>query len=205
MARTPEAPAIRFRDESLSYQELNGRANRLARYLVELRAGPGSLVAVCMDRSLEMVVSLYAILKAGAAYVPIDPEYPADRISFMLADTAAPILLTQQALVGRFVGSAAQVVPVDRVTDADRRSRGGRRPPSGAALDDLAYVIYTSGSTGQPKGAMNTHRAISNRLVWMQEAFGLTAGRPRPPEDPVQLRRLGLGVLLAAPVRRASS
>ena len=174
VARTPEAPAIRFRDESLSYRELNGRANRLARYLVELRAGPGSLVAVCMDRSLEMVVSLYAILKAGAAYVPIDPEYPADRMSFMLADTAAPILLTQQALVGRFAGSAAQIVPVDRVTDAIA-DREAADVPSGAALDDLAYVIYTSGSTGQPKGAMITHRAISNRLVWMQEAFGLTA------------------------------
>ena len=174
VARTPEAPAIRFHDESLSYQELNGRANRLARYLVELRAGPGTLVAVCMDRSLEMVVSLYAILKAGAAYVPVDPEYPADRISFMLADTAAPILLTQQALVGRFAGSAAQIVPVDRVTDAIA-DREAADVPSGAALDDLAYVIYTSGSTGQPKGAMITHRAISNRLVWMQEAFGLTA------------------------------
>ena len=92
----------------------------------------------------------------------------------MLADTAAPILLTQQALVGRFAGSAAQVVPVDRVTDAIA-DREAADVPSGAALDDLAYVIYTSGSTGRPKGAMNTHRAIVNRLVWMQEAFGLTA------------------------------
>ena len=203
VARTPEAPAIRFRDESLSYQELNGRANRLARYLVELGAGPGSLVAVCMDRSLEMVVSLYAILKAGAAYVPIDPEYPADRISFMLADTAAPILLTQQALVGRFAGSAARIVPVDRVTD-DIADREAADVPSGAALDDLAYVIYTSGSTGQPKGAMITHRAhLQPPRV---DAGGLRAdrGRPRPPEDAVQLRCVGLGVLLAAPVRRGA-
>ena len=174
VARTPEAPAISFRDRSLTYRELNCQANQLAHHLAELGAGPGTLVAVCMDRSLEMVVALYAVLKAGAAYVPIDPEFPAERAAFMLADTSAPVLLTQGALAERFAGTAARIVPVDRVVDLVA-GRDAADIPSRATLDDLAYVIYTSGSTGQPKGAMITHRAISNRLHWMQEAFGLTA------------------------------
>src|SRR4029079_9059592 len=103
--RSPDAIALRFRDATLSYRQLSARADELAGALVTLGAGPNSLVAVCMERSLEMVVALYAKLKAGAAYVPIDPEYPADRIEFMLEDTAAPILLTQPALAERFRGA----------------------------------------------------------------------------------------------------
>ena len=172
-ARTPHAIALRFRDEALSYAELNARADALSSRLVGLGARAGTLTAVCMERSFEMVVALYAILKAGSAYVPIDPEYPAERIAFMLGDAAAPILVTQTALAGRFAGTSAKVVAVDAGAPA------GDAPPlrpsaRGATLDDLAYMIYTSGSTGQPKGAMNTHRAISNRLQWMQEAFRLT-------------------------------
>ena len=165
--------AIRFRDEALTYRELNVRVNQLARYLVELGAGPDTLVAICMERSLEMVVALYAILKSGSAYVPIDPEYPADRISFMLGDTAAPILLTQGALAGRFRGATARVIPVD-LASRELADRTATRSLVRGSLDDLAYVIYTSGSTGQPKGAMITHRAIANRILWMQEAYGLT-------------------------------
>ena len=120
-----------------------------------------------------MVVALYATLKAGSAYVPIDPEYPADRVSFMLGDTAAPILLTQGELAGRFRG-AALVIPVDLIS-RELANRPPADPPLSGTLDDLAYVIYTSGSTGQPKGAMITHRAISNRIHWMQEAYALTA------------------------------
>ena len=130
-----------------------------------------------MERSLEMVVALYGILKAGSAYVPIDPEYPAERIAFMLDDTDAPILLTQRALAERFAGTRAQVVAVDRGARADGRAERPGRPASTATLDDLAYVIYTSGSTGQPKGAMNTHRAISNRIQWMQDAYRPDARR----------------------------
>jgi amino acid adenylation domain-containing protein len=178
VARTPNATAIRFHDEALTYRELNARADQLAEHLRALGAGPGTLIAVCMERSLEMVVALYATLKAGSAYVPIDPEYPAERVSFMLEDTSAPILLTQGALVDRFGGTSANVVPVDLVAAVpDSPTAAG--PTARAALDDLAYVIYTSGSTGQPKGAMNTHRAIANRIYWMQDAYGLT------PEDRV--------------------
>ncbi len=175
VARTPDATAIRFRDEALSYRELNVRANQLARHLVELGAGPDALIAICMERSLEMVVALYATLKSGSAYVPVDPEYPADRVSFMLGDTAAPILLTQGALAARFGGANARVIPVDLVSRelADRTSTD---PSLRGTPDDLAYVIYTSGSTGQPKGAMITHRAISNGIHWMQEACALTPG-----------------------------
>ena len=173
--RTPDAIALRFRDRTLTYRELSERADGLSRQLAGLGARPDSLVAVCMERSLEMVVALYATLKAGAAYVPIDPEYPADRIEFMLDDTAAPILLTQRHLAGRFEGARATVIPVDvDELGSDGDPAGTERPrPSKPSLDDLAYVIYTSGSTGQPKGAMNTHRGIVNRLFWMQEAFGL--------------------------------
>jgi amino acid adenylation domain-containing protein len=178
VARTPDATAIRFRDSSLTYGELDARADALAELLRALGAGPGTLTAVCMERSLEMVVALYATLKAGSAYVPIDPEYPAERVAFMLADTDAPILLTQSALTERFAGSRARVVAVDEQPGPSGVVRAAV-PAERAGLDDLAYVIYTSGSTGQPKGAMNTHRAISNRIQWMQDAFGLT------PEDRV--------------------
>jgi amino acid adenylation domain-containing protein len=174
VARTPEATAIRFRDATLTYGELNRRADALAARLVALGVGPGTLTAVCMERSLEMVVALYGILKCGSAYVPIDAEYPGERVSFILDDTAAPILLTQAALAERFAESRAQLVPVDHGAGADVPAPATPSIPR-ASLDDLAYVIYTSGSTGQPKGAMNTHRAISNRIQWMQDVFGLTS------------------------------
>jgi amino acid adenylation domain-containing protein len=174
VARSPDAIAISFRDTALTYRELNDRADALSARLRDLGAGPGSLTAVCLERSLEMVIALYATLKAGSAYVPIDPEYPADRVEFMLADTDAPILLTQSALVDRFAGSRATVVAVDGPSGHHDAVAAAGTPRGAAGLDDLAYVIYTSGSTGQPKGAMNTHRAISNRIEWMQDAFRLT-------------------------------
>jgi non-ribosomal peptide synthetase component F len=172
-AGSPGAPALRFRDEVLTYGELNAHANQLAHRLIDIGAGPDTLVAVCMDRSLEMVVALYAILKAGAAYVPIDPDYPPDRISFMLDDAKAPILLTQRRSAGRFSGTSARIVEVDLSSGASAELPVTDPPPR-AGPDDLAYVIYTSGSTGQPKGAMITHRAIANRIYWMQEEYGLT-------------------------------
>lgn len=171
--RTPDAPAVSFRGERLTYEELDDRADELAGRLSRLGAAPNTLVAVCMGRSIEMVVALYAILKSGAAYVPVDPEYPTERIAFMLADTVAPIILTQERLIDRAQGTTATVIPVDATHRQDVTN--SPTAPSMASLDDLAYVIYTSGSTGQPKGAMISHRAIANRIFWMQEAFGLTA------------------------------
>lgn len=171
VARRPDAPALRFRDEILTYSELDRRANLLARELTGLGAGPGTLVAVCLDRSFEMVVSLMAVLKSGAAYVPIDPDYPAERISFMLDDASAPVVLTQSRLLDRIEFGAARAIPVDLApTVGDDAVSAGLAK---AGPDDLAYVIYTSGSTGQPKGAMISHRAIANRIHWMQDAYAL--------------------------------
>ncbi|HST61740.1 MAG TPA: condensation domain-containing protein, partial [Longimicrobium sp.] len=173
-AYTPDATALVFGTERVTYSELDARANRLAHLLRARGIGPDQLVAVLMERSVEMVVALYGILKAGAAYVPVDPEYPADRVAYMLADSAAALVLTQERWTGELADSvdaialdAAGVLdgfPADRVADADA-----------AGTERLAYVIYTSGSTGRPKGAMNAHRGVVNRIAWMQDAFGLTA------------------------------
>jgi amino acid adenylation domain-containing protein/non-ribosomal peptide synthase protein (TIGR01720 family) len=173
--RTPDAVAVVFEDQRLTYAELDQRANQLAHHLRRLGVGPETLVGVCMERSLEMIVALYGTLKAGGAYVPIDPTYPRQRIAFFLEDSATPVLLTQDRLVRELPALSAHRARVLRLdsdwnvvasepTSAPKVSVGGR---------DLAYMIYTSGSTGQPKGAMNTHEGIVNRLLWMQEAFAL--------------------------------
>ena len=173
--RTPSAEAVRFGNAAQSYEELHARANQLARRLRQLGIVPGTLVGVCAERSLDMVVALVAVLKAGGAYVPLDPEYPADRLRFMLDDAAPPVLITQASLL-------AGLPPFDGITiclDRDWPLLAGESP---APLDrrggpaDPAYMIYTSGSTGRPKGARNAHRGIVNRLLWMQEAYPLTAG-----------------------------
>src|SRR5205085_4482346 len=117
--------------------------------------------------------SLLAILKAGGAYVPFDPSYPRDRISFMVSDTRPAVLLTHQALFGDLVDDRPNVVAVDREVAAIARYPAST-PESDARPESLAYIIYTSGSTGRPKGAMNSHRAICNRLLWMQQEYGLT-------------------------------
>ncbi|WP_370963602.1 amino acid adenylation domain-containing protein [Amycolatopsis sp. cg9] len=167
VARTPEAPALTFRGQSLSYRDLDERANGLAHRLRELGVGPGTLVGVFANRSFELVIALLGVLKAGGAYVPLDPEYPADRLAFMLEDAAAPVVLTQAALRDSLPPGAATVVVLDGVT-------GPVTPPEPlAGADDPAYVIYTSGSTGRPKGVPNGHRGIVNRLDWMQRAYGL--------------------------------
>jgi amino acid adenylation domain-containing protein len=172
VARVPAAPAVRFRTELLTYAELDERVEELARYLVALGTRPGSFVAICMDRSIEMVVAVHAVLRAGGAYVPIDPEYPDERIGVMLDDLDEPILLTQRRHTGRFAGGAVRVVATDAPLDPPRPLTATDLPR--ASADDPAYVIYTSGSTGKPKGAINTHRGIANRIYWQQEHFQLT-------------------------------
>jgi amino acid adenylation domain-containing protein/non-ribosomal peptide synthase protein (TIGR01720 family) len=172
--RAPESIALVFEDEVLSYRELNEKANQLAHYLQAASVGPEVLVGVMMERAVEMVVALLAVLKAGAAYVPLDPQYPRERLSFMLEDAGVSILLTQERLLDLANGAEARVVAVDRewsvISQASREN-----PQSSVCGDSLAYVIYTSGSTGLPKGAMNTHGAISNRVLWMQDAYNLQA------------------------------
>ncbi|MGH8603227.1 MAG: non-ribosomal peptide synthetase, partial [Gammaproteobacteria bacterium] len=171
--RSPDAIAVVFENERLTYRELNQRANQLAHHLQRLGVGPEVLVGVFMERSLEMVIGLYGILKAGGAYVPIDPDYPADRVGFMVEDSQVPVLLTQQRLVERLPEHNAEIVCLDSEWPGIA-AESGANLRSGVRAESLAYVIYTSGSTGRPKGAMNTHRGICNRLLWMQEAYCLT-------------------------------
>jgi amino acid adenylation domain-containing protein len=172
--RSPDATALVFEGRTMSYSELNRRANQLANYLRGAGVGPETLVAVCMERSFEMVIALLGIIKAGGAYVPVDSGYPAERQAYMIRDACAPLILTQVKFAGRMSNLDAAVLALDadwnRVSDQPCENLAG-----GAEPNHLAYVIYTSGSTGQPKGAMNTHRAVCNRLLWMQDEYALTA------------------------------
>ncbi|HEU0054994.1 MAG TPA: condensation domain-containing protein, partial [Longimicrobium sp.] len=171
-AATPNAVAVVFEDERVTYAELDARANRLANHLRALGVGPEVRVGVCAERSVELVVALLGTLRAGGGYVPLDPGYPRDRLAYMLADSRISVLLTQARLAERIPPHDARTVRLD--ADWPRIAReSDAAPEPGVGLDHLAYVIYTSGSTGQPKGAENAHRAIRNRLLWMQEAFGL--------------------------------
>ena len=171
--KTPSTIAIEISDKTFSYIELDERANQLAHYLREQGVGADTLVGIFMDRSLDMVVSIYAILKAGGAYVPLDPEYPQDRINYMLADTQVAVLLTQQNVLNRLPTTHATVVCVDSQW-ASISELSKTRPTVESTSRDLAYVIFTSGSTGRPKGVMNEQRGVVNRLFWMQQAYPLT-------------------------------
>jgi amino acid adenylation domain-containing protein len=180
VARSPDAPALLFENESISYAELNRRSNQLAHYLASLGVKPDALVAVCAERSVEMVVALLAVVKAGGAYVPLDPSYPADRLAYMLEDSAPVVLLIQSHLTHLFAGvgykgKMADLAAADPVwcRQPDTDPLAAER---GLSPHNLVYVIYTSGSTGRPKGVMIEHRSLVNRLVWMQDAYGLTSG-----------------------------
>ncbi|WP_339447689.1 non-ribosomal peptide synthetase [Pseudomonas sp. EA_5y_Pfl2_R50] len=173
VARTPNAPALLFGEQALSYAELDVRANRLAHLLREQGVRADSLVGVCALRSVEMVVALLAILKAGGAYVPLDPEYPQERLAYMIEDSGITLLLTQDALLASLPTDGVQVITLDQPGLLD--SYSDSRPEVSVDPLNLAYVIYTSGSTGKPKGAGNSHAALVNRLCWMQEAYGLDA------------------------------
>ncbi|HYW69964.1 MAG TPA: amino acid adenylation domain-containing protein, partial [Pyrinomonadaceae bacterium] len=170
--RTPDAAALIFDDEVLSYRELNHRANQLAHYLRSLGVGAEIPVAVCLERSPDMVISLLAVVKAGGAYVPIDPADPRERVEYLLRDAGARVLLTTQYPEEGFSSQSVTVVNLDST-----REKIGERSASNCAPvvsgDNLVYVIYTSGSTGSPKGAMNTHAGFRNRLLWMQQQYGL--------------------------------
>ncbi|CAI8734121.1 arthrofactin-type cyclic lipopeptide synthetase C [Pseudomonas chlororaphis] len=169
--RTPEALAVKAGEQSLTYRALNERANQLAHYLREQGVGPDARVAICVERGLEMVVGLLAILKAGGGYVPLDPAYPLERIAYMLEDSAPVVVLAQGATRG-LLGDVP-VIDLDQPVWLDQ-------PLDNPFIVELTprhlvYVIYTSGSTGKPKGVMNEHRAVVNRLLWMQDQYGLSA------------------------------
>ena len=174
-ARTPDAVAVVFEGERLTYNELDAKATQLARHLQGLGVGPDVLVGVCIERSFEMVIGLLAVLKAGGAYVPVDPTYPAERIAFMLKDADPPVLLSQARLSGSLPAHNAKTLYLD--TDWAEVAKQSSEPLNAdVSPENLAYMIYTSGSTGEPKGAMNPHRAIVNRLLWMQEAYEIGPG-----------------------------
>ncbi|HEX6289049.1 MAG TPA: amino acid adenylation domain-containing protein, partial [Herpetosiphonaceae bacterium] len=182
-ARTPDAIAVvadspERIERHLTYRELNQRANQLARYLRSLGVQPEAPIGVCLDRSLELVIGLIGVLKAGGAYLPLDPAYPAERLRFMLDDSQVSVVLTQQRLLHpedtRLPDCSARVVCLD----ADWPQIAGEpedAPDVDLTPDNLAYIIYTSGSTGRPKGVMNTHQGICNRLLWMQQEYRLSA------------------------------
>jgi len=171
--RRPEAVAVIFEDQPLTYRELNHRANQLAHHLQALGVGPEVRVGLCMERSIEMVVGLLGILKAGGAYVPLDATSPGERLAFMLSETRAPVLLTQQRLMDRLPPiPQAQVVCLD--TDWEVIAQASvENPVNAASADNLAYVIYTSGSTGRPRGVSIPHRGVV-RLVQSTNYADLT-------------------------------
>ncbi|MBD2690475.1 non-ribosomal peptide synthetase [Anabaena catenula] len=172
--KTPNAVAVVFENEQLTYRELNTRANQLAHYLQKLGVIPEVLVGICVERSLEMIIGLLGILKAGGAYVPIDPAYPQERLGYMLTDAQVSVLLTQKHLLETLPAHNAQTLYLDQ----DKNlfiTQSTANPISNTTSENLAYVIYTSGSTGKPKGAMNTHKGLCNRLLWMQDTYQLTA------------------------------
>ncbi len=168
--RAPHATALVFEDRQMTYQELNRRANKLARYLRRLGAGPEVIVAISVERSLEMVIGLLGILKAGAAYLPLDPGYPEPRLRYMLEDSGARLLVTQKRLLTTLLVEQAQVVCLDSDWEiiAQEPEENLR---SGVTAENLAYVIYTSGSTGKPKGVMINHRSVVNFCSGMDDAI----------------------------------
>jgi amino acid adenylation domain-containing protein len=170
----PNNVAVEFEEERLTYRELNRRANSLAHYLRASGIGPETLVGICIERSPDLIVAMLGVVKAGAAYVPLDPEYPEDRLNFILKDTRTPLILTCEQYAGRWPDQLARILCLDR----DRKSiaRHDETNPAGmVTADHPAYVIYTSGSTGQPKGVVVPHRAVCNTLLWRREAFSLTS------------------------------
>lgn len=173
--RTPDAIAVIFEDQQLTYRELNEKANQLAHYLQSLGVASEVLVGICVERSIEMIVGLLAILKAGGAYVPIDPQLPKERLALMLADTQVPVLLTQTHLLNLLPESPAQVVCLDTFW-TNLPTFPSPHLPISLTPSNLAYVIYTSGSTGQPKGVMIEHRALVSYIETASVKYAIEAG-----------------------------
>jgi amino acid adenylation domain-containing protein len=182
--RSSDAIAVVFGEQQLTYRELDVRANQLANALRALNVGPEVRVAICMERSLELLIGLLGIFKAGGAFVPLDPALPKERMAFILADSSAPVLLTQSHLRARLPARApGTAAPSILCLDADWVPLAGTAatcPISGVTAANLAYLIYTSGSTGRPKGVLIPHRSLVNYLVWCVDAYGAADGRGAP-------------------------
>jgi natural product biosynthesis luciferase-like monooxygenase protein/amino acid adenylation domain-containing protein len=173
--RTPEAVAVAFEEEKLTYRELNSRANQLAHHLRQLGVERETLVGLCVERSPAAVIGILGTLKAGAAFVPLDPGYPLERLSFMLEDARVPVLLTQEALLERVPAQWVQTISLDTEWDGLIANQNEANVATGALADNLAYVIYTSGSTGKPKAVMVQHAGLCNMVQAQIKAFGVTA------------------------------
>ncbi len=178
----PEATALSFNDRTLSYGELNRRANQLAWWLRQQGVGPDSRVGIALERGHDLVIALLATLKAGGAYVPLDPAYPADRLSYMIDDSRPVVLITRQSIRAQLSllsmqSSHIHLIELDGETRPWQQCPTDNIVPADIGLEShhLAYVIYTSGSTGQPKGVMNEHRGVVNRLAWMIEDYAFNA------------------------------
>jgi len=168
--KTPDAPAFLCGTKRLSFQELNQSANRLAHYLEKAGVGPGVQVGICVERSLDMVVGLLGIVKAGGAFVPLDPNYPADRLNYMMEDANAPVLVTHKQFADLFQTYRGRVVNLDRNSE-DISRESDENPKIGWSRGQLSYVIYTSGSTGKPKGVAVEQEQVLNRLWWMWREY----------------------------------
>ncbi len=177
--RTPDAVAVVFGNEQVSYRALNGRANQVAHHLRKRGVGPDVLVGVCLDRSPDMIVALLAVWKAGGAYVPLDPSYPPARLSFMIADAGTRVLLTEEKCRGLFASEGDQSIYMDSDWSTLTLEADGNPVPLASPVD-LAYVMYTSGSTGKPKGAMIVHRGLVNYLWWAIKFYAVEPERTVP-------------------------
>ena len=175
----PDAIAVVFNEQRLTYRELNQRANQIAHYLRGLGVGPDRLVGVCLQRSPEMVAGLLGVWKAGGAYVPLDPTYPQERLSFMVSDSAVQVLLTDKRCEHLFSPAHSRTVRLDSDWPLIARESQSN-PDSGATPSNLAYVMYTSGSTGTPKGAMILQSGLVNYLTWAIKTYGVEAGGSVP-------------------------
>ncbi len=178
--KTPEATAVVFGNQQLTYRELNTRANQLAHYLLKLDVGPDTLVAICMERSIEMVVAILGILKAGGGYVPLDPGNPKERLRSILADTDSPVAITLERLADRLPEGASRLLCLDREWPMIAQEHQ-ENPAAAANAGHCAYVIFTSGSTGKPKGVLISHKAIVNHMLWMWNVF-----KPQPSDRVLQ-------------------
>ncbi|HSE17010.1 MAG TPA: amino acid adenylation domain-containing protein, partial [Pyrinomonadaceae bacterium] len=168
--KTPDAVAVVFENRRLTYRELNGKANQLARYLNSRGAGPDNLVAICMERSVELIIGLLGILKAGAGYLPLETTHPRDRLAFIIEDARASLVLTHRSVVQLLPPGSARVIEIDSEWD-DIAQYSAVNAAVNVEPDNVAYAIYTSGSTGRPKGVVVSHRGICNRLLWHQQTY----------------------------------
>ncbi len=173
VAKTPHKVAVSFEGKQLTYQQLNQRANQLAHYLQTLNVKPEVMVGICLERSLNLVIGLLAILKAGGSYVPLDPAYPLDRLAFMLEDSQMPVLITQRQFLNRLPEHQAKLVLLGSDEQIIARS-SDQNPRSNVTAQSLVYTIYTSGSTGKPKGVQITHTSVVNFLYSMGRQPGMT-------------------------------